>query len=394
MGDMEEPGGAGVPEGSEDFGDPEVIDGPGGSGAPGVPRRVIGTPAPTPRLLGGSGAPDGGSGLVPAQGGAAEAGGGEHAASEMPADSDYPDTARRAERVVVLLFLLAFLAGCGFIAAYVGLGVYSVDKVFRSNLALGLSLSVTLFCLGLGALIWVRHLMPDVEFVEERHDLRSTPAERAAFDEYFKEGAAASQFVKRPMLRRTLMLATLPLVAAPIVLLRDMGPLPGTSLRHTVWSPGRRLLVYGTNAPITPAEFSAPGGMITIVPDGYQDDLDALAKAAVILIKFRPGELAIPTRYNGSTVIGTMNWTVDNIVAYSKICTHVGCPVALYEQTTHHILCPCHQSTFEATTGATVIFGPAPRPLPQLPLTLDAQGYLVAKSDFTQPVGPSFWERG
>ncbi len=214
------------------------------------------------------------------------------------------------------------------------------------------------------------------------------------FEEYFDEGTAASQFVKRPLVRRTLMLATLPLAAAPIVLLRDLGPQPGTSLRHTVWSPGRRLLVGNTNQPLTPAEFSAPGGLITIVPDGYQDDLDALAKATVILIKFRPGELDIPTQYDGGTLVGTMNWTVDNIVAYSKICTHVGCPVALYEQTTHHILCPCHQSTFDAAHGANVIFGPAARPLPQLPLTTDAQGYLVAKSDFPKPVGPSFWERG
>ena len=91
------------------------------------------------------------------------------------------------------------------------------------------------------------------------------------------------------------MLATLPLAAIPIVVLRDLGPLPGTSLRHTVWSPGRRLLVYGTNTPITPAEFSAPGQSITIVPDGYTDDLDALAKATVTLIKFRPGELNVPT---------------------------------------------------------------------------------------------------
>ena len=148
------------------------------------------------------------------------------------------------------------------------------------------------------------------------------------------------------------MLGTLPLLAAPVVLLRDLGPLPGTSLRHTVWSPGRRLLVHGTNQPITPADFNAPGSMITIVPDGYQDNQDELAKAAVILIKFRPGELQIPTRHAGGTLVGTMNWTVDNIVAYSKICTHVGCPVALYEQTTHHILCPCHQSTFDAANGA------------------------------------------
>jgi ubiquinol-cytochrome c reductase iron-sulfur subunit len=358
----------------------------------GGPHRVIGTPPPTPRLLGGGSDAGPGSSLVPAQGSPVEGGG--HGEDRMPSESDYPSHARNAERVVVFFFLLAFFAGCAFIAAYIGLGVYSVDKVFRSNLALGLSLSVTLFSLGLGALIWVRHLMPDVEFVEERHDLRSTDKERAAFDEYFKEGTAASQFVRRPMVRRTLMLATLPLAVAPVVLLRDAGPLPKTSLRHTVWSPGRRLLVYGTNQPISPAEFSPPGSLITIVPDGYQDNSDELAKAAVILIKFRDGELNIPTRYAGSTLVGTMNWTVDNIVAYSKICTHVGCPVALYEQTTHHILCPCHQSTFDATTGASVIFGPAARPLPQLPLAVDSSGYLVAASDFTQPVGPSFWERG
>jgi ubiquinol-cytochrome c reductase iron-sulfur subunit len=386
MSDMEGTEGPEVFEGSQASESADIPEGPGG---PPAPHRVIGTPSPTPRLLGQG---DEGAGLVPAQGRPAEAGG--HGEGPLPTESDYPSHARNAERWVVAFFLLAFLAGCGFIAAYVGLGVYSVDKVFRSNLALGLSLSVTLVCLGMGALIWVRHLMPDVEMVEERHDLRSTDAERAAFQGYFKEGAAASQFVRRPMVRRTLMLATLPLVAAPLVLLRDLGPLPKTSLRHTVWSPGRRLLVYGTNTPITPAEFSPPGSMITIVPDGYQDDLDALAKATVIIVKFRPGELQIPTRYVGGTLVGTMNWTVDNIVAYSKICTHVGCPVALYEQTTHHILCPCHQSTFEATTGATVIFGPAPRPLPQLPLAVDSSGYLVAASDFTQPVGPSFWERG
>jgi len=264
----------------------------------------------------------------------------------------------------------------------------------RSNLALGFSLSVVMLGLAVGALIWVRQLMPDAELTEMRRDMRSPAKDRQAFDEYFAEGTGASQFVKRPLVRRTLLLATLPLAAIPVVLLRDLGPLPYTSLRHTVWSPGRRLLVYGTNQPITPAQFSAPGGMITIVPDGFTEDQDALAKAAVLLIKFRPGELQVPTTYDGSTPIGTMNWTVDNIVAYSKICTHVGCPVALYEQTTHHILCPCHQSTFDAATGATVIFGPAPRPLPQLPLTVDAQGYLVSKSDFTQPVGPSFWERG
>jgi ubiquinol-cytochrome c reductase iron-sulfur subunit len=367
--------------------DMEETEGPEG---PVAPHRVIGTPPPSPRLLGSTAVAE------PGQAGPAaeEEGFEEHIEGLPPDDPRVVVHGQRVEKLVAACFTFAFIAGCGFIAAYVGLGVHSVDKVLRSNLALGTSLSLTLLSLGLGALLWVRHLMPDVEVVEQRHELRSDPKDREAFEAYFKQGTANSQFVKRPLVRRTLMLGTLPLLAAPIVLLRDLGPLPGTSLRHTVWSPGRRLLVYGSNQPITPAQFNVPGSMITIVPDGYADDLDALTKATVILIRFRPGELQIPTRRNGDTLIGTMNWTVDNIVAYSKICTHVGCPVALYEETTHHILCPCHQSTFDAATGATVIFGPAPRPLPQLPLTTDSNGYLVARSDFTQPVGPSFWERG
>jgi ubiquinol-cytochrome c reductase iron-sulfur subunit len=370
--------------------DMEETEGAEGAGGPVAPHRVIGTPPPSPRLLGATAVAEQDD-TAPVSAGEAA---GDHVEGLPPDDPRVIEHGKRAERVVAACFTFAFFAGCGFVAAYVGLGVHSVDKVLRSNLWLGVSLSLALLSLGLGTVIWVRHLMPNVETTEERHDLRSDDKDRKAFDQYFRQGTANSQFVKRPLVRRTLMLGTLPLIAAPLVLLRDLGPQPGTSLRTTVWSPGRRLLVQGTNQPITPAEFSAPGSMITIVPDGFEDDQDALTKAAVILIKFRPGELQIPTRFSGSTLIGTMNWTVDNIVAYSKICTHVGCPVALYEQTTHHILCPCHQSTFEATTGATVIFGPAPRPLPQLPMTTDSQGYLVARSDFTQPVGPSFWERG
>ena len=86
-------------------------------------------------------------------------------------------------------------------------------------------------------------------------------------------------------------------------------------------------------------------------------------------------------------------WSYDGIVAFSKICTHVGCPVALYEQQTHHLLCPCHQSTFDVADSAKVVFGPAKRPLPQLPISVDDEGYLVAQSDFHEPIGPSFWER-
>jgi ubiquinol-cytochrome c reductase iron-sulfur subunit len=305
------------------------------------------------------------------------------AVRELPADSDMPG-AGRAEKSVAALFMISMLAGLGFIACYVIFRVHTVNNVLHSNLALGLTMALAFLALGAGAVIWVRRLMPQVELTEQRHELRSTPENKAAFAKTFEEGAEASQFVKRPLIRRTLIAATVPVAIAPIVLLRDLGPLPEKSLDHTVWKRGTRLVVYGTNRPLTPAEFSSPGASLSVIPEGYGDNDDALAKAATTLIKFGPGELQAPT---------VMNWTVDNIVAYSKICTHVGCPAALYEQTTHHILCPCHQSTFDATRGAKVIFGPAGRPLPQLPLMLNAEGYLVAQSDYHEPVGPSFWER-
>jgi ubiquinol-cytochrome c reductase iron-sulfur subunit len=303
----------------------------------------------------------------------------------LPAGPSNLPQAKRAERLVATLFILSLLASIGFIAAYVGLEVGSVGGAARSNLALGISMSVAFGAVAVGAVIWVRYLMPSVELTEERKPLASSKQQRAEFEETFTEGAEASGFASRKLVRRTLIAASAGLAVAPLVLLRDMGPLPGTALRHTVWRRGMRLLVFGPNTPLRPADFAIPGQMITVVPDGYQDNLDVLAKATTIILKFGPGELKSPT---------VMNWTVDSIVAYSKICTHVGCPVALYEQTTHHILCPCHQSTFDAARGAQVIFGPAARPLPQLPLSTDAEGFLVAASDYHEPVGPSFWERG
>jgi ubiquinol-cytochrome c reductase iron-sulfur subunit len=345
--------------------------GPGQRGEPAgsrAPRRVIGTPPPAQART-----------LLPAEQGEEQA-----PERELPAEPNDPRKASVAEKIVVVCFIIATLAGLGFIAAYVIFQVHSVTKVLHSNLALGSTMALVFLAMGAGATIWVRHLMPQVELTEERHPMASTRENRAAFAKTFEEGAEASQFVKRPIIRRTLIAATVPVALAPVLLLRDMGPLPRKSLEFTVWKKGTRLLAFGTNRPLTPAEFSTPGSSLSVIPEGYEDDDDALAKAATTLIRFRPGELQAPTR---------MNWTVENIVAYSKICTHVGCPAALYEQTTHHILCPCHQSTFDAARGATVLFGPATRPLPQLPLTVNAQGFLVAQSDYQEPVGPSYWER-
>ncbi|WP_055481836.1 cytochrome bc1 complex Rieske iron-sulfur subunit [Sphaerimonospora mesophila] len=336
-----------------------------------VPARVVGTPPAAGPSLGEEPvhAPPGDPGVV---------------------EQD-PAAARRAERVVALLFTITFLAGAGFIASYVTFQVGDIDSTATSNFALGGTLTLALLSLAIGITVWVRQIMPKYNLVQERHAMVSDPETREYVKETFLQGANESGFVKHGLLRRTLLLAAAPLGLAPLVLLKDLGPLPGTVLRRTVWGEPtkdgkpRKLVVEGTGQPIRAADFNSPGGILSVVPEGYEHDLNALAKATLILLKLRPEEFKSGTN---------LNWTHDGIVAYSKICTHVGCPAALYEQTTHHILCPCHQSTFDAADGAKVIFGPAARPLPQLPIGIDDEGYLIAKSDFHVPVGPSFWERG
>jgi len=355
---------------------------PGETGPTELRKRVIGTPPPAEArsMLGTPEPGTAGAPPVPRP-------------RELPADPQNLSGAKRAERIVAACFMIATLAGLGFIAAYVIFPVHSILRAQHSNWALGLTMSLVFLALAAGAVFWVRNVMPHVELTEARKPLRSAEEDRADFQATFEQGAEASQ-VKRPLLRRTLIAASVPAAIAPILLLRDLGPLPRGTLDHTVWRRGLRLLNYGGNTPIRPGDFSSPGGMVTVVPDGYQDDFNALAKAACIIIKFAPGQIDFTSASHPVPGKVVENWTVNNIVAYSKICTHVGCPAALYEQTTHHILCPCHQSTFDATRGAKVIFGPATRALPQLPMTVDAQGYLVARHDFTEPVGPSFWERG
>ncbi|NUP01056.1 MAG: Rieske 2Fe-2S domain-containing protein [Nonomuraea sp.] len=344
-----------------------------------VPKRVIGTPAPGTSMLGATETDDA-------------------AGRDVPGVTLQDETkARKAEKIVALCFTITFLAAIAFIISYVVFQVGSPEATGVSNLALGGTLTLAILGLAVGIVVWVRQIMPKYALVQERHPMASAEDDREVVADTFVQGANESGFVKRKLLRRTLLLAAAPLGLVPLVLLRDLdnSKMPGAKfnkmLRHTVWGEktkdGKplRLVVEGTGQPIRAADFNSPGGILSVVPEGYQHDLNALAKATLILIKFRPEEIKSGVK---------QNWTHDGIVAYSKICTHVGCPAALYEQTTHHILCPCHQSTFDAADGAKVIFGPAARPLPQLPITVDSEGYLIAQGDFNVPVGPSYWERG
>ena len=316
-------------------------------------------------------------------------------------------SAKRAERIVASLFLLAFAASVAFIAYFIGWsgrdgGMHGVLDARESNFWLGGTMAVAFLAMAIGVTIWVRRLMTSKPIVQERHELASDEESRAAFAQDFVEGAEDSGITKRPLLRRTLLLAAAPLGLAPLVLLRDLGPLPEKKLRSTYWADaveraksqgkrGVRLVVDGTHKPLRVSDFATPGAMITVLPEGleehvpHDDVLTEVAKAVTILINVPEGEF--------KPAPGRGNWHVNGIVAYSKVCTHVGCPAALYEQTTHHILCPCHQSTFDATDAAKVVFGPAARPLPQLPLSVE-DGYIIATNDYPEPIGPSFWERG
>lgn len=332
-----------------------------------VPKRVIGTPPPvgTQELLPRDEPGEGGSGYVLDE-----------------------KKARNAERVAAFFFTLTFVAGIAFIVFYaVWPGhVGDIQRATRSNYTLGVSLTLIFLGLAVGLTIWVRHLVTTKEIVQERHAISSSPADRATFNQYFQEGTQESGLGHRRLLRRSLLLAAAPLGLLPLVLLRDLGPLPEKKLRHTKWKNGTRLVVDGTGKPLKASDFNSPGGIITVVPEGAEDNLDEIATGAVLLLNLPVDQMKIKK--------GRENWHVGGIIAYSKICTHVGCPAALYEQTTHHILCPCHQSTFDALDSAKVLFGPAARPLPQLPIGVDSEGYLIATSDFKEPVGPSFWERG
>ncbi|WP_182878040.1 ubiquinol-cytochrome c reductase iron-sulfur subunit [Microbispora sp. H10670] len=358
-----------------------------------TPARVLGTPL--------TDAPSTGAPLPGASSARRDAADEE---ADLPAVPGVPGvvpqderTARRAERVAALCFLLAFAALVAFLVTYVRLQVGGLSATGSSHVALGGTLTLALLALASGIVIWVRQIMPKYELVQRRHPMASPEEVRAEVAATFVRGAAESGIVRHRLLRRTLLLAAAPLGLAPLVLLRDLDTTGAPAaqlhrkLRHTVWGErtedGKplRLVVEGTGQPIRAADFNSPGGILSVVPQGYEHDLNVLAKATVILVKFRPEELKPGT---------DPNWTHDGIVAYSKICTHVGCPAALYEQTTHHILCPCHQSTFDAADGARVVFGPAARPLPQLPVGVDEEGYLVALGDFAAPVGPSYWERG
>jgi ubiquinol-cytochrome c reductase iron-sulfur subunit len=302
--------------------------------------------------------------------------------------------AKRSERAVAFMFTLSMLATVAFIASYVAIPhdkaiyVFPIGHINALNFALGLTLGIALFSIGAGAVHWARTLMSDEEVADERHPIEASPEVRAKVHADFKQGAKESAIGRRKLIRNTMLGALTLVPLSGIVLLRDLGPLPGTKLRHTMWKKGLQLVNMNTNEPLRPSDV-AVGSLTFAKPEGLEEhDHDfqtEIAKAALMIVRIQPDNIKDKRE---------LEWSHEGIVAYSKICTHVGCPISLYEQQTHHVLCPCHQSTFDLSDGARVIFGPAGHALPQLKIGVNEQGYLEAHGDFEEPVGPAFWERG
>lgn len=303
------------------------------------------------------------------------------------ADRD-PKAEKRAERQVALLFAISAIGTVLFFVGYFLVPLdQTIERLRLQNLLLGLGTAFAMLGIGVGIVHWAKTLMPDHEVTESRHEIRPEQ-DRQDAEKIVNDILEESGIKRRPLIRNTLLGAAILAPLPAVVIFRDLGPLPGNVLKETMWDTGVRLTRDPSGTPIRASDVTI-GSAFHVIPEGLNEmehKLEEKAKAVVLLMRLDPEEL------NPSP--GRENWGYDGIVAYSKICTHVGCPVALYEQQTHHLLCPCHQSTFDLEQECKVIFGPAARPLPQLPIEVDDEGYLVASSDFQEPVGPSFWERG
>jgi len=312
---------------------------------------------------------------------------------ERPRVTDLdPKKAQAAERTVTALFFLSIIGSAIAVAAYI---LFPIDEsapstIRLSNMFIGIGITLGMLGIGIGAVHWSKALMHGHEEVEMRHPTRGSDESREKAVEIFRQSNEESGFTRRSLMRNTLIGAVVATPIPAVALFRELAPHedPIALLRHTMWDTGVRLARDPSGTPIRAAEVTI-GSVFQVIPEGLSEleshRIEEKAKAAVLLMRLPVDELnEDPAR---------ADWSYDGIVAYSKICTHVGCPVALYEQQTHHLLCPCHQSQFDVANHCEVIFGPAARPLPQLPITVDDEGYLVAQSDFTEPVGPSFWER-
>jgi len=272
------------------------------------------------------------------------------------------------QRIAALALLISLCASVGFAVAY---------STTESAQLQGLALGVALAGLAVAFSIWGTSLVAQEQVVDQR-EMASPDWERRTAAAELEAGT--HQIGRRHLLSRLLGAALGVFGVAALFPIRSLGPNPNPQLFKTKWTPGARL-VGEDGKPVRAGELEV-GSIVTIFPEGFVGD----ASSQALLLRLAPGTLhATPDR---------ADWSPQGYVVFSKVCTHAGCPVGLYRQSTQELLCPCHQSTFNLAEQAKPISGPATRALPQLPIRIAENGYLRAQSDFHEPVGPGFWERG
>ncbi len=301
---------------------------------------------------------------------------------------------KRIERVIAGCFALTGISSLAFVVIFVAWpweyeSGYHLDKLYTP--LLGLTLGLALLGIGVGVISWAKKLMPAEVSVETRHDGRSPDDDRKL------TAAAAANMLdetgikRRPLLKGALAAGLAPFGLVAVVPLGGLIKNPHTKadpLMHTAWREGTPL-IFQDGTPVRPEDVSV-GGQVTVFPGIPGGTTNKYADSPTLLIHLRK-EDADKARAQALPINSGAQW--EDFIAYSKICTHAGCPASLYEQQTNRLLCPCHQSQFDITNNARPIFGPATRRLPQLPITVDDKGFFVAQSDYKIPIGPGFWER-
>lgn len=287
---------------------------------------------------------------------------------------DDPWRARRMEYFIAAIWSITAVCGIGLMIVYWtgGQAQYEGALLFGAFAALAT-----------GLVLWARYLLPGHEVTASRGHHVSDPEERAAVVESLSRGTDAMLSRRGFLVKKVLLPVGGIFGIAAMWPLASLGPRVGRALYHTKWYTGARLVTEDGRA--IHVDDIVVDGLLTVFPEGYIDD----AASAAVVINIGTDVLRARKGQSNFEVVSGAN----GIVCFSKVCTHAGCAVSLFNVLSMQLICPCHQSTFNILQDCAPVFGPAPRPLPQLPLSVRPDGYLIARSDFLEPIGPGFWNR-
>jgi ubiquinol-cytochrome c reductase iron-sulfur subunit len=337
---------------------------------------------------------------------------------------------KRTERLVAFWLLLGGLSGLALLVVFLfwpwEYQPYGSDGEFAYSLATplyGLTFGLSILAIGIGAVLYQKKFIPEEISIQDRHDGASPEIQRKTVAANLTDALETSTIKRRKLIGLSLGiglgafgLGTLVAFAGGLIK-NPWKPVVQTAdgkkavLWTSGWTPrfkGETIyLARSTGLPgespfvrMRPEDIDA-GGMETVFPwresdgDGTNVESHQLlteismgVRNPVMLIRIKPNDISRVVKRKGQE-----SFNFGDLFAFTKVCSHLGCPSSLYEQQSYRILCPCHQSQFDALHYARPIFGPAARALAQLPITIDQDGYLVANGDFIEPVGPAFWER-